>query len=258
MSESPSASRSGIDAAKLILADLDSLQRERRRHFLPALGVILIAVVGGLLLVGLRPDLFDQPWWKLLVQALIWLMCLLVFPAIGLGLIFPSRGARVALAAVVVGLTPLATLGLPGEFSLGDDCTLTGCGMMLTAYALLVMLMGLFSGAFLQRRSASAVFWIAAGVSLTALSAVTWHCPMDETSHILHSHLGVALLLMAATSGVGALVRRRAGKQRDAELGARAAANSAELSDAELSAVDLSDAELSEVELPESDEPDDP
>lgn len=199
-----------LDAAKVILDDLESRQRQRRRHFLPALFIVVLAIVGGILVMGLRPDLLEQPWWQLALQCLLWLLCLIVFPAIGLGLTFPSRGARIGLAAGTVGLTLLATLGVPeaGMFD-ADEHFHGGCGMMITVYAAVVLLMGLLSGAFVQRRKVSAVYWIAAGISLTALTAITWQCPLSGAAHVLPSHLGVAAALMIGTSLVGIFAHRR-------------------------------------------------
>jgi hypothetical protein len=212
--------RESIDAAELILADLRALQRERRRHFLPALFIVVFAIGGATVLVGLRPDLLAQPWWQLVVQCVLWVLCLIVFPAIGLGLLFPSRGVRIGLAAGAVGLTMLATLGLPGPDLLGPDEHFNfhgGCGVLIAVYAAVVLLMGLLSGAFVQRRKASAVYWIAAGISLTALTAITWHCPLTGAAHVLPSHLAVAAVLMVATSLVGYLAhRRREDRQRAA------------------------------------------
>ena len=133
-----------IDAAALIVADLQHDQRNRRRHFLPALLIVAMAVTVALVTMGLRPDLLQQPWWQLLVQCLLWLLCLMVFPAIGLGLVFPSRPARVGLAAGAVGLTLIATLGLPqGGPLFGADEHFHfkgGCGMMIIIYAAAVLL----------------------------------------------------------------------------------------------------------------------
>ncbi|HVI01630.1 MAG TPA: hypothetical protein VM869_23100 [Enhygromyxa sp.] len=199
-----------IDAAKLILADLERQKQRRRRHFLPALAIVVLAVGGAMLVMGLRPDLLEQPWWQLLLQCVLWLLCLIVFPAIGLGLLFPSRGVRIGLAAGAVGLTVLATLGLPSPAMFApDDHGGLGCSVMITIYATVVLLMGLLSGAFVQRRKAAAVYWIAAGVALTGLTAITWQCPVTGASHILPRHLGVAAGLMIATSIVGVLMRRR-------------------------------------------------
>ncbi|KIG18170.1 hypothetical protein DB30_01674 [Enhygromyxa salina] len=204
--------RHTIDAARLIVADLESGQRQRRRHFLPALAIVTLAVGGAMLMMGLRPDLLAQPWWQLVLQCLLWVLCLIVFPAIGLGLMFPSRGVRIGLAAGAVGLTLAATLGVPHFQAMGADVHFHlggGCGLMITVYATMVLLMGLLSGAFVQRRKATAVYWISAGISLTALTAITWQCPMTGAAHVVPSHLGVAAGLMLGTSLIGVFVHRR-------------------------------------------------
>jgi hypothetical protein len=206
----PQAPPGRLDAAELILADLGVQQERRRRHFLPALLIAIIAIAGPMLIVGVRPDLLAQPAWQLALQCVLWLLCLIVFPAIGLGLMFPSRTTRVVLAGGAVGLTLLATLGVPAGLGADDHAhSGAGCSMLIIFYALAVLLMGLLSGAFVQRRRVSAVYWIAAGISLTALSAITWQCPATGVAHVLPSHLAVAAGLMIATSIVGILVHRR-------------------------------------------------
>lgn len=201
-----------IDAAELIVADLEAEQRTRRRHFLPALAIVVFAIASAFVALGLRPNLLEQPWWQLALQCLLWLLCLIVFPAIGLGLLFPSRGARIALAGGAVALTLLATLGLPqgGLFSPDDHFHFHGgCGLMITIYAMVVLLMGVLSGAFVQRRKTSAVYWIAAGISLTGLTAITWQCPMTGVGHVVPNHLAIAAALMLATSAIGVLTHRQ-------------------------------------------------
>lgn len=199
-----------IDAAKLIVADLDSQQQKRRRHFLPTLVILTLVIGGAMVLIGLRPDLLAQPWWQLALQCVLWILCLGVFPAIGLGLWFPSRRARIGLAAGAVGLTVFATLGLPDPAMFEpDNHGGLGCSLMIMAYAAVVLVMGLLSGAFVQRRRSAAVYWIAAGVALTGLTAITWQCPVTGASHVLPSHLGVAVALMIGTALIGVLVHRR-------------------------------------------------
>lgn len=205
---------SRIDAASLIVADLQHAQRNRRRHFLPAL-LIVVFIVGGLMMLGLRPDLLEQPWWQLALQCVLWLLCLIVFPAIGLGLIFPSRPARIGLAAGAVGLTLFATLGVPQGDLFGPDQHFGGgCGTMISVYAAVVLLMGILSGAFVQRRKSSAVYWISAGISLTALTAITWQCPVSGAAHVVPSHLAVVAGVMVCTSLVGVFTHRRHRRHR--------------------------------------------
>jgi hypothetical protein len=202
--------REQIDAAKLIIGDLESAQRRRRRHFFPALAIVVLVIGGAMVLMGLRPDLLEQPWWQLGLQCVLWILCLAVFPAIGLGLWFPSRAVRIGLAAGAVGLTVLATLGVPSPTMFEPDAHGgLGCGLMILVYAVVVLVMGLLSGAFVQRRRAAAVYWIAAGIALTGLTAITWQCPETGASHVLPSHLGVAVGLMIATSLIGMVARRR-------------------------------------------------
>lgn len=215
--------RERLDAAQLIVADLQSLQRERRRHFLPALFIVVLALGGAMLMMGMRTDLLAQPWWQLALQCVLWVLCLIVFPAIGLGMLFPSRNLRIALAAGAVGLTILATVGVPDPASFGADEHVHiggGCSMMIAIYSLVVLLMGLLSGAFVQRRKVSAVYWIAAGISLTALTAITWQCPMTGAAHVVPSHLAVAAGLMVGTSLIGILVHRRRSRSGAPESGA--------------------------------------
>ncbi len=201
-----------LDVAALIVADLESSQQKRRRHFLPALAIVVLALCGGMVVIGMRPDLLAQPWWQLAIQCVLWVLCLIVFPAIGLGLLFPTRGARVGLAVGAVGLTLLATLGFDqtaADIAEAHSHDRWWCAKMITIYAVMVLLMGLLSGAFVQRRRASAVYWIAAGISLTALNAITWQCPVTGAAHVLPSHLAMAAVLMIATSLVGVWAHRK-------------------------------------------------
>jgi drug/metabolite transporter (DMT)-like permease len=203
---------SSLDAATLIVADLDARQKRRRRHFLPALLIVIAALIGGMLVIGMRPDLLQQPWWQLAIQCVLWVLCLIVFPAIGLGLVFPGRGTRIGLAGGAVGLTLLATLGLEqsaAEIAEAHSHDRLGCATLITVYAIMVMIMGLLSGAFVQRRRTSAVYWVAAGVALTGLNAITWQCPVTGAAHVLPGHLAVAIGLMLAASLVGIYVHRR-------------------------------------------------
>jgi hypothetical protein len=192
------------------MADLESCRRRRRRDFIPALIVVAVALAGALLFLGLRPDLLEQPWWQLAVQCVLWALCLVVFPAIGLGVVFPSRATRVGLAVAAVALTLLATLGLPHDAMFEPDThSGVGCGLLITSYVGAVLLLGLLHGAFVQQRKAAATYWIAAGIALTGLTAITWQCPVTGAAHVLPSHLGVAAAMMVAVSLLGVLIRQR-------------------------------------------------
>lgn len=187
------------------------MQQERRAHFRPALLLSLVAVVAPLVVMGVRPDLLDLPPGRLAVQVVLWVLCLVVFPALGVGILFVGRTMRYVLAGTAIGLSIIAATGWPfsqpishnhGEMSFGclSVTVITGVAMLG---------IGVLSGAFVQRRKMSAVFWIAAGLSLVALNVVTWHCPATGMLHVVPSHLGGALALLGLAAMVGWLVRRR-------------------------------------------------
>lgn len=196
-----------IDINALIIGDLKRKQVAKRRHFLPALLLVLLFVGGSLAVLGVRADLFAQPPWQLALQFLLWLLCFLIFPAIGLGLVFPKRSTRFSLALLAVvatiaaaagqGLSTIADLShhLTGEHGLGCVWFMLGAGLIILA-------IGYVSGAFVQRRRPSAVYWITAGVALASLNMVTWHCPATGLAHVLPGHLGGAALLLLFASAV--------------------------------------------------------
>ena len=196
------------DALSTISRDLGSLRARRRRRFLPAAVVALVIVAGSVLTVGLRPGLFEQPGWQILLQAAVWMICLIAFPAIGVGLWFPGRGTRLALAVCGVALAIASAVRVPFragvEDAMGGPCwlVLAGCGLALLA-------VGASSGAFAQRRARSSTFWIAAGLALAALEVVTWTCPSAETEHVVTMHFGPALLVVVIAATAGALLHRR-------------------------------------------------
>lgn len=204
-----------LDVDALIQGDLARSQRARRRHFLPALLLTLLVCGGLLAITGVRGDLLDQPPWQLLLQISLWLLCFLIFPAIGLGLIFPSRGARVLLAVGGVLATVAAAIGQPGIHDLeglrrhleGEHGL--GCGVVLLAAGGVILAIGVLSGAFVQRRRPAAVYWITAGVTLAALNTVTWHCPATGLAHVLPGHLGGALVLLALASVIALVAHVR-------------------------------------------------
>jgi hypothetical protein len=210
VSDTPEKRHEHLDARALIEGDLDQLQRERRRHFVPALLLAAVALGSFIVIGGVRPDLLSQPPWQLLIQVALWALCLVVFPAIGLGLMFPGRVVRVLLAVGAVLLTFAATLGWPSDLVPNHDrFSFDGCMMMLTLFGVGLLGLGLFSGAFVQRRRTSAVYWIAAGVALAALNTVTWHCPNTGAAHVMPNHIGGAVVMMVLASVVGFVVHRR-------------------------------------------------
>lgn len=198
------------DALSAICADLERCQKAKRTHFLPALTLAAITVVGALVTMSVRPDLWQQPPAQLALQGLLWILCLVVMPAIGVGLLFPGRGARVLLALVAVATAVAATTGWPLAPHPGGHGGVDRCLTMVVGAGVLLLGIGFLSGAFIQRRRVTAVFWVAAGLSLAALNLVTWHCPQSGLMHVLPSHLGGAALLLSIAVVVGIVSHRRA------------------------------------------------
>jgi len=198
-----------VNAANLITTDLERTRRKKRANFVPALILVLLTAVGTLLIAGVRSDLLTQPLAALGVQALLWALCLWIFPAIGVGLLFPKRWARAGLIlAAIVGAFVSATGWPLGDGRLaharpGDACL----GLILGAGALLIGISWV-SGAFVQRRNVCATFWISAGLVLMAFNLVTCHCPHTGLLHVVPSHIGGALTLLAVGVTVGLVLRR--------------------------------------------------
>lgn len=200
-----------LDAGALIAHDLEDLQRERRRHFVPALALVILAIGGLLVTTGFRGDLLTQPPLQLATQIALWVLCLLVLPAVGLGLVFPSRWARVGLVVLTIGLTMGASLSWQlhdhhtGAMHFGID----GCFIVQLTLGAALFILGAFSGAFVQRRRAAAVYWVAAGLGLAALNTGTWHCPNATLEHVMPSHFTAAAVLITVTAVVGLVLHRR-------------------------------------------------
>lgn len=201
-----------LDAARLITADLQLARRARARHFGPALILSLLFVGGFLVLEGMRPDLWRQPGAQLLAQLAVWGLCLVALPAVGLGLWFPPRPLRIGLVIAAIAAAVLAALGpdlgriLGGT---GQGPRLDYCVAGTVGTGLVVLTIGVLSGAFAARRRATSALWVSGGLSLMALDAIVWHCPSDDPGHNLFSHLGAAALLMLLASVAGLIVHRR-------------------------------------------------
>ncbi len=198
-------------ALEAIRSELGAQQRARRAHFRPALLLSLVVVLAPLVVMGVRPDLWQLPPAQLGVQILLWVLCLVVFPAIGVGLLFLGRAARVGLAVVAVALTVVASTGWPfsGSHMGHADGHVLGCFSVTVAIGVVMLGIGVISGAFVQRRRVSAVFWLASGLALVALNVVTWHCPNSGMLHVLPSHVGGAALLLGLAAVIGVVVRRK-------------------------------------------------
>ena len=197
------------DAYAAIVADLECSKRAKRAHFLPALSLAAITIAGTLVTVSVRPDLWQQPPAQLAMQAVLWVMCLLVMPAIGVGLLFPGRRTRLLLALGAVVTAVAATTGWPFGPHGGGHGGVDRCLTIVVGTGALLLGIGVLSGAFVQRRRMTSVFWVAAGLTLAALNIVTWHCPQSGIMHVLPSHLGGAGLLLAVAVVVGFFSHRR-------------------------------------------------
>lgn len=201
---------SSDNAFQAIMQDLRKEQRVRRAHFLPAFLLAAILVIGVLVSTKVRPDLLEQPPAQLVLQGALWIVCLLVLPAVGVGLLFPGRWMRVSLATGAILLAAAASTGWPfASVHHGGEAGVDGCMMVVMGTGVMLVLIGFLSGAFVQRRGVASVFWVAAGLTLVALNVVTWHCPASGLMHVLPGHLGGAALLMGVAVVVGILSRRR-------------------------------------------------
>ena len=199
-------------AKELICADLDAQRRRKRAHFVPALLLAGVVVVGSIVVFGARPDLLQQPPGQLAMQIVLWAACLFVLPAIGVGLLFPGRTARILLAVGAVAMTVVATTGWPfaeRDLLAHAHGTFGGCVTITLAMGAMLLAIGFLSGAFVQRRGFGSVFWIAAGLSLMALNVVTWQCPQSGLTHVLPGHLGAALVLLLLAVVVGFVARSK-------------------------------------------------
>ena len=197
------------DAFSAIVADLQRTQRGKRTQFLPALALAAITVIGTLVTVSIRPDLLTQPPAQLAMQGLLWVLCLVVMPAIGVGLVFPSGRTRVVLAIVAVATAIAATTGFPFAPHVSGQAEMDRCVSVVIVAGAVLLGIGFLSGAFVQRRRMTAVFWVSAGMSLASLNLVTWHCPQSGLMHVLPSHVGGAVIMLGAAVLVGVLAHRR-------------------------------------------------
>ena len=208
-----------VNAEQLIVSDLRALRRGRARHFVPALVLCLLLVGGFLTLTGLRPDLWSQPAWQIAAQLAVWLLCLVALPAVGVGLWFPGRPLKAALAVGAVLAALAAAFGpglvdvLPGASSLDQGPVFDGCVASMMGTGIPLIALGVMSGAFAQRRRAGSGLWVSGGLALMALDAITWHCPSNDLGHNIFSHFGPAglLLFLAVLAGFAAHRRQRAG-----------------------------------------------
>ena len=197
----------GVSAKDAIVQDLRGLQRERRRHFAVAF-LLVLAAVATFAAVKARADLWQQPPLELAGQLGIWGLALVIYPAIGIGLIFPPRWMRILVLALGAGAVAMVVQawstpgGAPLHLMALDPCSAT----VLAGGSFLIVL-ALSSGAYLQRRRVGGLLWIAAAIALAGFDLVTWLCPAQAVPHVVPSHLGAAALLLAAALGLGLVAR---------------------------------------------------
>lgn len=195
------------DVLEAIGADLSAETREKRRHFLPALVGAISLVCALLAMAGIREDFIEMPMWRQIALGASWLVCGLLFPAVGVGLWFPARGTRIALAVAGIAIPVAAVVGWP----MGTDPPqqAASCGMALVALGTGLVGVGALSGAFAQRRAATSTTWVAAGLTLAALATTSWICPVDHGGHLAWGHLIPGLAFAAVALAVGRRLHRR-------------------------------------------------
>lgn len=196
------------DVFDAIGADLSAGTREKRRHFLPAIVGAISLIFALVAMAGIREDFIEMPMWRQLSLATSWIICGLLFPAVGVGLWFPGRRARIVLAVAGVAVPLAAVVGWP----MGTDPPheATSCGMALIALGTGLVGVGALSGAFAQRRAVVSTTWVAAGLTLAALATTSWICPVDHAGHLAWGHLVPGLIFAALALALGRRLHRRA------------------------------------------------
>ncbi len=195
--------RNAFDA---IGADLSAAAAEKRRHFVPALlgGACLVAVL--LMMAGIREDFAQMPTWRQIALGASWVVCGLLFPAVGIGLWFPGRGSRIALVGAGLAAPLFAVVGWP----LSDaPHPAAPCGIALVMLGAGLVGIGALSGAFAQRRAASSTAWVAGGLTLAALTTTSWICPVDEVMHVATGHLLPGLVFAGIAVGLARWLHAR-------------------------------------------------
>ncbi|MBV1859741.1 MAG: hypothetical protein KUG77_15115 [Nannocystaceae bacterium] len=195
------------DAFHAIGADLSAGTREKRRHFLPAIVGAVSLIAAFLAMAGIRADFFEMPMWRQLALGAAWIICGVLFPAVGVGLWFPARTSRIALAIAGVAIPVAAVLGWP----MGTDAPheAAPCGIALVALGTGLVGVGALSGAFAQRRAAASTTWVAAGLTLAALATTSWICPVDHGGHLAWGHILPGVTFAALALALGRRLHRR-------------------------------------------------
>lgn len=214
--------RSNLNIEQIIRQDLVHQQQRKKRHFLPAWGLAILAIILGFVIPGgLRVDFIHQPLWQLLLQASLWMICLWLFPCIGLGLLFPKPAVRVAIVVFTLLAIPAAIFAWPlGPMSVPTNFYSVWtehwpCLFYVFGWGLLLFGLAFLSGAWIQQRRSFTMLWIPAAITLATLNAVTWHCPSQDSLHILQSHLLPGLLLLCLGGWIAWMRRFKSLKRRD-------------------------------------------
>lgn len=207
-----------VDAKALIAGDLAERRRERLQHFRPAWLLTAAIPIVGLVLTGARDDFWAQPAWILGLEALVLGLALFALPALGLGLWFPGRAARLVLGLLAAAVAFVVAAG-PALFDMSyptgmEDHPIyqVGCASLTLGAGALVLAVCALSGAFVQRRRSAGALWLAAAIALLGVLTTTWHCVITGLDHTLPSHLGAGVLMLLVAGLVGAGLHRR---QRD-------------------------------------------
>lgn len=195
------------DVLRAIEADLDAAAAQKRRHFLPALIGAISLITALVAMAGVREDFGGMPLWRQTALGGSWVVCGLLFPAVGVGLWFPRRGARIGLVAAGIALPLAAVVGWP----LGHEeaHAAAPCGIALLVLGAGLVGIGALSGAFAQRRSVGSSAWVATGLTLAALATTSWVCPVDEGDHLTWGHLVPGLVFAAIAVGLGRWLHER-------------------------------------------------
>ena len=195
------------NAFEIIIDDLEADRRARQRYYRPAWILLTLSVIGYFLASGIRPDLLSLPPLQLVSQVLTWALALLVFPAVGVGLRFPSRPTQLSLLGLGVVTTLLGTVGVPSptDFEpLSASATWTPqvdlCFLAILGFGTAIAAIAWLTGALSQRRRVRASLWIAASTSLLSLNIVNWHCARGDVLHTWGSHIIGASVLILATA----------------------------------------------------------
>ena len=198
------------DVLGAIEADLAAAAAEKRRHFFPALIGAASLIAAMLAMAGIRDDVLEMPLWRQIALTGSWIVCGLLFPAVGVGVWFPRRAARIGLVVAGIVLPVAAVIGWP----LGHDEPhgAAPCGVALLVLGAGLVGIGALSGAFAQRRAVASSAWVATGLTLAALATTSWVCPVDEGGHLTRGHIvpGLVLAALAVVLGRWLHARQRA------------------------------------------------